>query len=164
MDILLIIIGVICLIVAMLGCVLPLLPGPPLAYVGMLLFHFTDRLQFTPVQLVVWAVLVILVQVLDYVIPMLGTKYAGGTKWGNWGCVIGTVVGLFFPPWGIVLGPFLGAVIGELVGDKKLKDALRSGFGSLVGFLFGTVIKLMLCGYFGWQFIAAFFSPSVLIG
>ena len=140
MDILLIIIGVICLIVAMLGCVLPLLPGPPLAYVGMLLFHFTDRLQFTPVQL-----------------PMLGTKYAGGTKWGNWGCVIGTVVGLFFPPWGIVLGPFLGAVIGELVGDKNLKDALRSGFGSLVGFLFGTVIKLMLCGYFVWQFIAAFF-------
>ena len=114
MDILLIIIGVICLIVAMLGCVLPLLPGPPLAYVGMLLFHFTDRLQFTPVQLVVWAVLVIFVQV-------------------------------------------LGAVIGELVGDKNLKDALRSGFGSLVGFLFGTVIKLMLCGYFVWQFIAAFF-------
>ena len=143
MDILLIIIGVICLIVAMLGCVLPLLP--------------TDRLQFTPVQLVVWAVLVIFVQVLDYVIPMLGTKYAGGTKWGNWGCVIGTVAGLFFPPWGIVLGPFLGAVIGELVGNKKLKDALRSGFGSLVGFLFGTVIKLMLCGYFVWQFIAAFF-------
>ena len=157
MDILLIIIGVICLIVAMLGCVLPLLPGPPLAYVGMLLFHFTDRLQFTPVQLVVWAVLVILVQVLDYVIPMLGTKYAGGTKWGNWGCVIGTVAGLFFPPWGIVLGPFLGAVLGELVGDKNLKDALRSGFGSLAGFLFGTVVKLALCGYFVWQFIAAFF-------
>ena len=83
MDILLIIIGIICLVTGMLGCVLPLLPGPPLAYVGMLLFHFTDRLQFTPVQLVVWAVLVILVQVLDYVIPMLGTKYAGGTSWGQ---------------------------------------------------------------------------------
>ena len=96
-------------------------------------------------------------QVLDYVIPMLGTKYAGGTKWGNWGCVIGTVAGQFFPPWGIVLGPFFGAVLGELVGDKNLKDALRSGVGSLVGFLFGTVIKLMLCGYFVWQFIAAFF-------
>ena len=136
MDILLIIIGIICLVTGMLGCVLPLLPGPPLAYVGMLLFHFTDRLQFTPVQLVV--------------------KYAGGTKWGNWGCVIGTVVGLFFPPWGIILGPFFGAVLGELVGDKNLKDALRSGFGSLAGFLFGTVVKLVLCGYFVWQFIAAF--------
>ena len=137
MDILLIIIGIICLVTGMLGCVLPLLPGPPLAYVGMLLFHLTDRLQFTPVQLVVWAVLVIFVQV-------------------NWGCVIGTVVGLFFPPWGIILGPFFGAVLGELVGDKNLKDALRSGFGSLAGFLFGTVVKLVLCGYFVWQFIAAF--------
>lgn len=119
-------------------------------------FHFTDRLQFTPTQLIVWAVIVVLVQVLDYVIPLLGSKYAGGTKWGNWGCVIGTVAGLFFPPWGIIIGPFLGAVVGELLGDKDLKHALKSGFGSLVGFLFGTAVKLALCGYFIWQFIAAF--------
>lgn len=156
MDILLIILGVICLITAILGTVLPVLPGPPIAYVGMILFHFTDRIQFTPTQLIVWAVLVVLVQVLDYVIPMLGSKYAGGTKWGSWGCVIGTVVGLFFSPWGIVLGPFLGAVAGELLGDKDLKYALKSGLGSLLGFLFGTIVKLMLCGYFIWQFIAAF--------
>ena len=91
MDVLLIVVGVICLIVAVLGSVLPALPGPPVAYIGMLLFHFTDRLQFTPKQLVVWAVLVILVQLLDYVIPMLGSKYAGGTRWGSWGCVAGTV-------------------------------------------------------------------------
>lgn len=156
MDILLIILGVICLITAILGTVLPVLPGPPIAYVGMILFHLTDRIQFTPTQLIVWAVLVVLVQVLDYVIPMLGSKYAGGTKWGSWGCVIGAVVGLFFSPWGIVLGPFLGAVAGELLGDKDLKYALKSGLGSLLGFLFGTIVKLMLCGYFIWQFIAAF--------
>lgn len=156
MDILLIILGVICLITAILGTVLPILPGPPIAYVGMILFHLTGRIQFTPTQLIVWAVLVVLVQVLDYVIPMLGSKYAGGTKWGSWGCVIGTVVGLFFSPWGIVLGPFLGAVAGELLGDKDLKYALKSGLGSLLGFLFGTIVKLMLCGYFIWQFIAAF--------
>ena len=156
MDIFLIILGVLCLVVAVLGSVLPALPGPPVAYVGMILFHLTDRIQFTPAQLITWAVLVILVQALDYVIPMLGSKYAGGTKWGSWGCVVGTVAGLFFPPWGIVLGPFLGAVIGELLGDKDLMYALKSGFGSLLGFLFGTVVKLMLCGYFIWQFIAAF--------
>ena len=156
MDILLIILGVICLITAILGTVLPVLPGPPIAYVGMILFHLTGRIQFTPTQLIVWAVLVVLVQVLDYVIPMLGSKYAGGTKWGSWGCVIGTVVGLFFSPWGIVLGPFLGAVAGELLGDKDLKYALKSGLGSLLGFLFGIIVKLMLCGYFIWQFIAAF--------
>ena len=157
MDVLLIVVGVICLIFAVLGSVLPALPGPPVAYIGMLLFHFTDRLQFTPKQLVVWAVLVILVQLLDYVIPMLGSKYAGGTRWGSWGCVAGTVAGLFFPPWGIVLGPFLGAVAGELLGDKDLKYALRSGAGALAGFLLGTVAKLMLCGYFIWQSVAACF-------
>ena len=156
MDILLIILGVICLITAILGTPLPVLPGPPIAYVVLILFHLTGRIQFTPTQLIVWAVLVVLVQVLDYVIPMLGSKYAGGTKWGSWGCVIGTVVGLFFSPWGIVLGPFLGAVAGELLGDKDLKYALKSGLGSLLGFLFGTIVKLMLCGYFIWQFIAAF--------
>lgn len=156
MDILLIALGVVCLVVAVLGCVLSVLPGPPIAYVGMLLFHFTDRLQFTPAQLIRWAVLVILVQVLDYVIPMLGSKYAGGTRRGSWGCVIGTLAGLFFPPWGIILGPFLGAVAGELLGNRNLKHALKSGLGSLAGFLFGTIIKLMLCGYFIWQFAAAF--------
>ena len=139
MDVLLIVVGVICLIVAVLGSVLPALPGPPVAYIGMLLFHFTDRLQFTPKQLVVWAVLVILVQLLDYVIPMLGSKYAGGTRWGSWGCVAGTVAGLF------------------LLGDKDLKYALRSGAGALAGFLLGTVAKLMLCGYFIWQSVAACF-------
>lgn len=155
MDVCLIILGIACLVTAVFGSVLPMLPGPPLAYAGMWLFHFTDRFQFTPAQLIVWAVLVVVVQLLDYLIPLWGTKYAGGTKWGSWGCVAGTVAGLFFPPWGIILGPFFGAFIGELLGDKDLKYALKSGIGSLCGFLLGTAVKLMLCGYFIWQFIAA---------
>lgn len=157
MDIFLMVLGGICLVVAVLGSVLPALPGPPMAYVGILFFHFTDCLQFTSKQLVVWGIMVVIVQLLDYIVPMLGSKYAGGTKWGSWGCVAGTVVGVFFSPWGIVLGPFLGAVIGELLGNNDLKYALKSGVGSLLGFLFGTVVKLILCGYFIWQVIAACF-------
>ncbi|WP_300725273.1 DUF456 domain-containing protein [uncultured Bacteroides sp.] len=155
MDIFLIIIGIICLIIGLVGSIVPALPGPPLSYAGILLLHATDKVQFTLNQLLVWALIVIVVQVLDYFIPMLGSKYAGGTKWGSWGCLIGTIIGLFFTPWGILLGPFLGAVIGELLGDKDLKYALKSGLGSLLGFLFGTFIKLVLCGYFIWQFVAA---------
>lgn len=68
---------------------------------------------------------------------------------------IGTIIGLFFPPWGITLGPLLGAVTGELLGDKELKYALKSGLGSLSGFLLGTILKFILCGYFIYQFIAA---------
>ena len=153
MDIVLLVIGAICLLLGLSGCVLPMLPGPPLAYVGLLLAHATDKVQFSATQLWVWLLLVVIVQLLDYVTPLLGSKCSGGSKWGNWGCVVGTIVGLFFLPWGIIVGPFAGAVIGELLGDKELRQALKSGVGSLIGFLFGTVVKLLLCGYFCYQFV-----------
>ena len=83
MDIIWIIVGAICLLVGLAGCFLPALPGPPLSYVGMILLHLTDKVQFTATQLIVWAILVIIVQVLDYLTPLIGTKYSGGSKWGN---------------------------------------------------------------------------------
>ena len=155
MDIVWIVLGALCLLVGLAGCFLPALPGPPLAYVGMLLLHITERVQFTVTQLVVWAILVIVVQVLDYFVPLLGAKYSGGSRWGERGCLAGTIAGLFFMPWGIILGPFLGAFIGELLGGREAKDALRSGLGSLLGFLLGTVVKCALCGYFIWKFVEA---------
>lgn len=156
MDIFLIILGIICLIVGLAGCILPMLPGPPVAYVGILFLHFTEQVQFTTSQLLIWLLLVILVQVIDYFIPMLGTKKLGGTKWGTWGCLIGTFLGIFlFPPWGIIIGPFAGAVIGELLGGKETQHALRAGFGAFVGFMLGTIMKFMLCGWFIFVFIRA---------
>ena len=149
MDILFIIIGILCL------CFLPVIPGPPVAYAGLLLLHFTDKVQYSTTQLLLWLLLVIILQVLDYFVPMLGSKYSGGTRWGTRGCLAGTIIGLFFMPWGIVLGPFLGAFIGELLGGKETRQALKSGMGSLFGFLFGTVLKCILCGYFAWEFVSA---------
>lgn len=152
-----VILAAVFLFVGLLGCILPMLPGPPLAYAGMLLLHLTDRVQFTTGQLLVWLLVVVATVVLDYVTPLLGSKYSGGSKWGERGCIIGTVVGLFFAPWGIIIGPFVGAVVGELLGDKELSQALKSGFGSFLGFLFGTVLKMGVCGYFIWQFFKALF-------
>lgn len=157
MDVLFIVLGIFCLLVGLAGCVLPVLPGVPLSYVGLLLLHFTNRVQFSTSQLLWWLLLVIVVQILDYVVPLLGTKYSGGSRWGTRGCLAGTLVGLFFMPWGIVLGPFLGAVLGELLGGRQTFDALRSGFGSLIGFLLGTVLKCVACGYFIWVFLVALF-------
>ena len=154
-DILLIILGFLCLLGGLAGCILPVLPGPPLAYAGMLLLHFTERVQFTTIELIVWLVLVVVIQVLDYFVPLLGAKYSGGSRWGERGCLAGTLIGLFFMPWAIILGPFVGAIIGVLAGGRATKDALRSGFGSLVGFLLGTFIKCVLCGYFIWKFVGA---------
>ena len=158
MDIIWIIVGAICLLVGLAGCFLPALPGPPLSYVGMILLHLTDKVQFTATQLIVWAILVIIVQVLDYFTPLIGTKYSGGSKWGNRGCIAGTVIGIFlFPPWGIIFGPLVGAVIGELLGGKLTHEALKAGLGAFVGFLLGVILKVSLCGYFGVVFISALF-------
>lgn len=155
MDIILIILGILCLITGLVGCFLPILPGPPVAYTGLLLLHFTDKVQFTTAELLIWLLIVVIAQILDYFIPMLGSKYSGGSRWGTRGCLAGTLIGLFFMPWGIILGPFLGAFIGELLGGQETGQALKSGLGSLLGFLFGTVLKCVIVGYFIWQFVAA---------
>lgn len=155
MDILLYVSASVCLLLGFAGCFLPILPGPPVAYVGLLLLQATERFQFTAGQLVVWGLLVVVVQVLDYVTPIWGTKYSGGSKWGNWGCAVGTIAGIFlFAPWGILLGPFVGALVGELLGGKALDEAMKAGFGAFAGFVFSVVLKVGLCGYFAYCMIA----------
>ena len=121
---------------------------------GFVAVAFTGYAEFTVTELVVWGLLVVLAQAMDYVTPMLGTKYSGGSKWGNWGCAVGTVAGMFvFPPWGILLGPFVGAFVGELLGGKASGDALKAGFGAFAGFLLSVVLKVTLCGYFIYSFV-----------
>lgn len=148
MDILLIIFAFLCILIGLAGSVLPALPGPPLSYVGMLLLHFTDKVQFSVTQLVVWAVLVIIIQILDFVIPSIGTKKFGGSCYGVWGCNIGVIVGLFAGPLGIILGPFLGAVIGEFIKTNDFNLSLKAGFGAFLGFISGTIIKIAIVVYF----------------
>ena len=148
MDILLIVFAFLLLVAGIAGCVLPLLPGPPLAYAGMLLLHLTDKVHFTTPQLVIWLVVVIVLQVVDYITPLLGSKYSGGTSFGNRGCMAGTLLGLFFMPWGVIVGPFIGAVVGEMLGGQDLSHAIRAGIGTLLGFLFGTLLKVIVCFYF----------------
>ena len=154
MDTFLIILGAICLLIGILGCVLPVLPGVPLAYCGLLLLHATDKVQFSWQFLVIWVVVTIVVQVLDSVVPIWGTKKFGGSKMGVWGSTLGLLVGLFFGPWGIVLGPFLGAVVFELIDGKNTRLALKAGWGSFVGLMTGTILKLICCGLMTYYFIA----------
>lgn len=148
MDILFFVIAFILIILGIIGCIVPMLPGIPLSYAGMLLLHLTERVQFSNSQLIVWLILVVVLQVLDYITPMLGSKFSGGTTYANRGCIAGTIIGLFFMPWGIILGPFLGAVIGEMLGGKDLEHALKAGIGSLIGFVFGTLAKVIVSFYF----------------
>ena len=154
MDILIMVLAIILMVGGIAGCVLPILPGAPLAYAGLLLLHFTGLAHFSTAQLIVWLIVVVVLQVVDYITSLLGSKYSGGTSFGNRGCVAGTLLGLFFMPWGIILGPFLGAVAGEMMGGSDFPHAVRAGIGTLIGFLLGTLLKVIVCFYFLVQGIA----------
>ena len=154
MDILIMVLAIILMVGGIAGCVFPILPGAPLAYAGLLLLHFTGLAHFSTAQLIVWLIVVVVLQVVDYITPLLGSKYSGGTSFGNRGCVAGTLLGLFFMPWGIILGPFLGAVAGEMMGGSDFPHAVRAGIGTLIGFLLGTLLKVIVCFYFLVQGIA----------
>ena len=156
MDIIIFVTALLLSVLGLAGCIFPALPGAPLSYGALLLLHFTERATFSGQQLIIWLLLVILLQVLDYLTPILGSKYSGGTQWGNRGCIAGSIIGIFFMPWGIILGPFLGAVLGELLGGNTVLLAIRAGLGALIGFMVGTILKVIVCFYFLYQLIAAF--------
>ena len=156
MDVLYLILGLILMLVGLAGCVLPFLPGPPLCFLALLIQQLQSSPPYTTKFLLVWAGITVAITVLDYVIPLYGTKRFGGTRYGMWGCVIGLIAGLWLGPIGIILGPFVGAFAGELIGNAKSHHAFRAALGSFVGFLFGTLLKLIACFVMGWYFIRAF--------
>lgn len=157
MDIFLLIVSFLCMVVGIIGCVVPGLPGTPIAYAGMWIAQASDKVDFSWQVLLIWGVVTVVVSVLDYVVPAWGTKQFGGTQYGVWGSTIGVFAGLFFGPWGVILGPLFGAVIGELLGGKAGREALRAGWGSFIGILCGTILKLICCGMMVVEVIRAVF-------
>jgi len=146
MNIALLILAFLFLLIGIIGCIVPGLPGTPIAYAGLWIAQATERVDFSWQMLLVWGIVTIVISILDYVVPAWGTKRFGGTKWGVWGSTIGVFVGLFFGAVGVILGPLVGAIIGELIAGKELPAALKAGWGSFIGILFGTIIKLIACG------------------
>jgi uncharacterized protein YqgC (DUF456 family) len=145
LDTALIVCGGICMVIGIIGCLMPALPGPPLSYAGLILLQLTSIHPFSTRFLIIYGILTALALVIDYVIPIYGTKKLQGTTYGIWGSAIGLIIGmLFFSPLGIIIGPLLGAFLGELVAGKDIKRAMKSSLGSLIGFLAGTAIKLVL--------------------
>ena len=157
MDTLWLIVGIILMLVGVLGCILPLLPGPPLCYAALLLQQLRSDAPFTPKFLWIWAGITVVVTALDYVIPLLGTRKYGGSKYGVWGSTIGLIAGFWMGPLGIIIGPFIGAFVGEMIASSNTEHAMRAAWGSFVGFLFGTLIKLIACLIMAWYLIAIIF-------
>ncbi len=173
MDIFLTILAIILCIIGLAGSVVPVLPGPPVSWVGLLLFSFTDYYEQSGWFLWIWLAVVVLVTLADNFLPVVMTKKFGGSRAATIGTIIGMLVGMFLGPIGMILGPFAGAFVGELIGqrfrrpapardtgDEKWEErygqeeirrndtgsALRIATGAFVAFISGVGIKLVSSG------------------
>jgi uncharacterized protein YqgC (DUF456 family) len=158
-DILLLILGILCLFVGLIGCIVPVIPGQIISWLALLLLKFTrfgDEMSWMVIGIA--ALLVAIVTILDYIVPIWGTRKFGGTRAGVWGTTIGVIVGMFYAPIGLIVGPFLGALIGELLVSRKSgKNSMKAAFGSFIGFLLGIGLKLIV------SFCITFYFFVVLI-
>ena len=167
MDILLLVIGFVCMLLGILGSFLPVLPGPPISWVGLLLLALTKAVPDDWWFLGITAAVALIVVALDYWIPALGTKKFGGSRAGMIGTTVGLLIAIVFPVLGfagIIIWPFVGAIVGELANKTDQKTALKAAFGSFVGFLTGTFLKFVVAviylGFFAvdvWEYKAALF-------
>lgn len=160
MDIILVIIGLILCFVGIVGSVLPVLPGPPLGWLGLLCLELTDAIPNNYWFLGTTFVIAIGIFILDYMMPAISTKKFGGSKAGAIGAIVGLIIGLLAPiPFGFLIGPFVGALIGELVFNKtEGKKALKASFGSFLGFIASTFMKLLVSFTFLGLFLWGVFS------
>ncbi len=158
MDILLITLSVLLLLIGLIGSIVPILPGPPIAYCGLLLVHFSSKHPFSVEFLIIFGLLAILSAVIDNVLPIYATKKFNGSKKGVWGSAIGLIIGLFFfPPFGILAGPILGAFVGEILDGKSTNNAIRPAFGSLIGFLSSIFLRFALSSVMAYYFVVEVF-------
>lgn len=155
-DLILCIIAGILLAVGFLGTFIPIIPGAPLAWAGLLVAFFSSYTEISLSCLIITAVFAVLISILDNILPVYLTKKTGGSKSATTGSTIGLIVGFFAGPPGIIFGPFIGAFIGEIIHTKgNFNIALKSGFGAFLGFIFGTGLKMITVGIFIWIFVKA---------
>lgn len=157
MDIVLLVLGFILMLTGILGSFLPVLPGTPVSWLGLLLLYLTDAVPNDWWFLGITLGVALVVFAMDYLIPALGTKKFGGTRAGMIGTTLGLLVAIVFPILGIlgiIIWPFIGAFVGELLNKADQKSALKAAFGSFIGFLTGTFLKFVVTIIFMGLFIA----------
>ena len=145
MELFLIIVALLLMLLGILGSFLPILPGPLTSWVGLLVLHFTKGVEMSNAFLIGTLTVAIFIYVLDYIIPALGTKRFGGSRAGMIGATLGLIVGLLSPiPFGIIIGPFVGALLGEMIHRNDLNKAIKAAFGSFIGFIASSFLKFIV--------------------
>lgn len=161
MDVFLTVITLVMLVLSVIGCVIPAIPGPILAYGSLWIFYATDYSSLTMNYMLILAAVTTVVFFADYFLPPLIAKKFGGTKYSAWGSIVGMIVGMFIPPIGILVGMLLGAFIGELCFAKRSgSDSIIATIGTFIGFVVGTGLKLMLCFYLIYVVIAEVYTVA----
>ncbi len=141
------------MLIGVLGCFLPFLPGTPLVFAGIFFYAWKTHFMIISQNLLfIFLIVTAITVILDYIAGAIGAKKLGATKFGVVGAFLGVIVGVFFAPWGIFIGPPLGALIGELITGKNIKDAMKASGGAILGILGGTLTKviasLVMIGFF----------------
>jgi hypothetical protein len=164
MDIFLALIGFVFMILGIIGSFLPILPGPLTGWFGLLILHMTSIIEMNWVFLGITLGVAIFIWLIDYIIPAMGAKKFGGSKYGMYGTTIGLIIGLFFfGPLGIIIGPFAGAFLGEMMYDREDSDrALKAAMGAFIGFLFSTGLKFLVSLIFTGLYISKFWEAKSL--
>jgi len=173
MGIVLVVVAFLFLLAGLVGSVVPAIPGPPLGYVGLLLLQWSGRGNFSTFFLLLWAGITIAVTVMDNFLPAWMTKRFGGSRMAVIGSVLGIIAGMFFVPIGLLVGPFLGALAGELINNslksKKIDStesaaadgnsghALKVAFGAFLAFIVGTGAKLIIGAFMIYYAVRAVF-------
>lgn len=157
MDIILLIVGFVLMLVGIVGSILPVIPGTPISWLGLIVLYLAPSIEFDWPFIIITGVIAIGIYIMDYIIPAIGTKKFGGSRAGAWGTFIGLIVGIIAPiPFGILIGPFVGALVGELAFNQTQgPQAVKAAFGSFIGFLASTFMKLfatfVFLGLFCWK-------------
>ncbi len=154
------IIAIVLAVVGVAGGFLPVVPGPPLSWVALLLVYLSDAAKddVSMTALIVWLILAVIITIADYLLPGVFTRLTGGHKAAEKGATIGLIAGLLFTPIGMVLGSFLGAFIGEYMAERRdVFHALKAATGAFVAFILTTGVKVIFSVILLWQVLVHLF-------
>ena len=162
MDIFLVVLGFVLVLLGIVGSFLPVLPGPLTGWFGLLVLHLTSVIPMNWTYLGITLAVAVFIWILDYIIPGMGTKKFGGSRYGVYGTTIGLILGLLSPiPFGILIGAFLGAFVGELIYDSKdTRRALKASLGSFIGLLASATMKFFVAAVYVVMFVLKFMEYS----
>ncbi|SDS20800.1 DUF456 domain-containing protein [Gramella sp. MAR_2010_147] len=164
MDMILLVVAGVFMLLGVLGSFLPVLPGVPLSWIGLLIFYLIPGVGMNYWFLGITLAVAILFYILNLIIPAMGTKKFGGSRKGMIGATIGLIIGIFAPfPFAILICPFIGAFIGEILNKSNSRTAGKAAFGSFLGLLASSFMEFIVTFAFLILFLYQFWSYKEII-